>query len=775
MDVVQLPATRSSALERSSHRRCGSGEQPHRRFHLWRIGAPTGPIHANSTDKVVDKLTLGRFGDYEYQGGTGTARDHTNTENTHTETLTVALNLNEGHPLGRMDWDVIDDHKYNYHIDRTFEREAAEEPNQRLQGESFLVRDASGRPAIHSRTKADGEGHVVTHDHYNVLYEGSETPDVSRHVVITQTGEGHTDQTTTGELSDSQHHWGWWKETFTNDHKINDKVTLDFVAGEYGWQETDRTFSLDRDTKTESTYLQWDNGLGIESSPWDPQDQTGHQLFRKVTFNRRAILDGNPEEYDYTFNEGGSKREVETLNREWSRTDPNEGGNSQSRVVKMRTGHDHRTGGFRDGEFHDDTIDHSLRIDNSSTLDSHSSSPNLIRDTHRREHYVSTEGWNRSAEGQTGRRAVYTRTALWGTTYHPEYQEWGDEHAPGYWPVDMDLSTTGSPPEQHFSLADWVAAGIGDVTVMAADIGHDVIGGVAGSLHLWDGDEVFNAGAAEVWDEWFGGTWLHEYGFEGLRILGGLIDVGVGGASFAGGPAGVVVGVGLMSVGIDQIITGVWNIATDTHTMSALEGGVYEVTGSETAAFLSPVLVSGGIMFGVWWYTWPRIGSPTSVLRGGSAADDLPPLLPRPQHPHGHGFTLRDINPSGNRLNCAECAVIVDDLLGGLPRRGLSALEPGVWPRTARAAPDTLHLNALERIYGREFSVWIEDLAALRAEIEAAGSGARGIVFGVREGAKEGHFFNVVNQGGHVRFLCGQLGGQIDPTQFLAFRLLRLE
>jgi filamentous hemagglutinin len=39
-----------------------------------------------------------------------------------------------------------------------------------------------------------------------------------------------------------------------------------------------------------------------------------------------------------------------------------------------------------------------------------------------------------------------------------------------------------------------------------------------------------------------------------------------------------------------------------------------------------------------------------------------------------------------------------------------------------------------------------------------AGPGSRAIVFGAR-GTDLGHFFNVVNQGGIIRFLDGQIGG----------------
>ena len=98
---------------------------------------------------------------------------------------------------------------------------------------------------------------------------------------------------------------------------------------------------------------------------------------------------------------------------------------------------------------------------------------------------------------------------------------------------------------------------------------------------------------------------------------------------------------------------------------------------------------------------------------------------------------MRSVNPSGNTLNCAECSVIVDDMLANGGRAG----------RAAAATTDTLGYNTLERIYGSSFSE-LKPLADVTAEMQAAGHGSRGILFGIKEGASEGHFFNVANQRG---------------------------
>ena len=50
--------------------------------------------------------------------------------------------------------------------------------------------------------------------------------------------------------------------------------------------------------------------------------------------------------------------------------------------------------------------------------------------------------------------------------------------------------------------------------------------------------------------------------------------------------------------------------------------------------------------------------------RQGGNFHDL--IVGRPNHPHAHGFTIRNINPTGSRTNCAATAIATDDLLGEL-------------------------------------------------------------------------------------------------------------
>lgn len=74
---------------------------------------------------------------------------------------------------------------------------------------------------------------------------------------------------------------------------------------------------------------------------------------------------------------------------------------------------------------------------------------------------------------------------------------------------------------------------------------------------------------------------------------------------------------------------------------------------------------------------------------------------------------------------------------------------------------------------GRSF-IPAKGYAGIQAMMGRYGPGARGIVWGTR-GAAEGHVFNVVNQGGAIRFLDAQSGGTATLEAYDALYLLRTD
>jgi len=119
--------------------------------------------------------------------------------------------------------------------------------------------------------------------------------------------------------------------------------------------------------------------------------------------------------------------------------------------------------------------------------------------------------------------------------------------------------------------------------------------------------------------------------------------------------------------------------------------------------------------------------------------------------------SIRNVNAVGGNMNCVNCVIATDAMLSGQPA---SALGGGPF-----------RLAVLENLYGAKFGS-ATTIDYISGVMKDAGAGSRGIVYGSR-GGEVGHVFNVVNQGGVVRFLDGQTGKAATFDGYDAFRLLR--
>ncbi len=127
--------------------------------------------------------------------------------------------------------------------------------------------------------------------------------------------------------------------------------------------------------------------------------------------------------------------------------------------------------------------------------------------------------------------------------------------------------------------------------------------------------------------------------------------------------------------------------------------------------------------------------------------------------------SIRNVNPvkrlgkTGRTQNCVNCAIATDAMLAG-------------HPATALPSPCPVPIRVLEERFGSKFGP-TTTIAKIESDMAAAGSRARGIVFGNRGAGQTGHVFNVVNQNGVVRFLDGQTGKVANTQGFKGFQLLR--
>lgn len=123
--------------------------------------------------------------------------------------------------------------------------------------------------------------------------------------------------------------------------------------------------------------------------------------------------------------------------------------------------------------------------------------------------------------------------------------------------------------------------------------------------------------------------WIWSHGADVARVGFGFVDFlfGLSYTVYTSGFGGAAGGVALMGIGLDQMITGVANIRYGRRGpgFSALEGVVYEATGSTNAAILTPTITSFGLVVairwgasGAWRFLEPRQGELAILAKPGA-------------------------------------------------------------------------------------------------------------------------------------------------------------
>jgi Skp family chaperone for outer membrane proteins len=146
---------------------------------------------------------------------------------------------------------------------------------------------------------------------------------------------------------------------------------------------------------------------------------------------------------------------------------------------------------------------------------------------------------------------------------------------------------------------------------------------------------------------------------------------------------------------------------------------------------------------------------------GNSTAEDLAREFPE----LGHGINPRFGEGPGFGNNCQSCVVATDRSLAGTPTR---AVERTVGPDPRFDWPGSAYRGTGTTSPLRSASGYQD----IHNELSQAGSGARGIMHGIRNG-KPGHVFNVVNRNGQIAYLDGQTGRFARLENFDHFQFLR--
>ncbi len=173
---------------------------------------------------------------------------------------------------------------------------------------------------------------------------------------------------------------------------------------------------------------------------------------------------------------------------------------------------------------------------------------------------------------------------------------------------------------------------------------------------------------------------------------------------------------------------------------------------SGKAGFTGAVILTGGVLS-----TYIGAEAVGLVFVAGSGGDITDVAMARLPAANSTAGSIRNVNKLGGKQNCANCSIATDATIAGNPA---SALNGGITT-----------VADLEKHFGNTFGT-LTSASRIQAQMLKAGDGSRGIIFGSR-GSQTGHFFNVVNQNGTVRFLDGQTGGAANLDGFKSFSLMK--
>lgn len=152
----------------------------------------------------------------------------------------------------------------------------------------------------------------------------------------------------------------------------------------------------------------------------------------------------------------------------------------------------------------------------------------------------------------------------------------------------------------------------------------------------------------------------------------------------------------------------------------------------------------------------PRLDTLISTGQERAGLRIQPSLRVNPGYPGSQSFP---IGITSRNMNCGNCAVAIDNILGG---GGLQSALPTI---------AGICVEDLQQLY-KNFFVDVSNQSEIEILLQSAGSGARGIVYG-EKGLNQGHVFNAVNLRGEVAFIDGQSGRYANVASFSELAFMR--
>jgi hypothetical protein len=379
-------------------------------------------------------------------------------------------------------------------------------------------------------------------------------------------------------------HTGSWTYKETAEAKANDSLTLDFVwvdqtQGNWGqggnqspgWKETGRSFSFDHYTKSITEFFQSDNGWvnGNDSDAVPSTTGTKSHVLSVDTFaERKIVLKGTPKDYSFTINQNYADSKSEMRTHDWSITIAGESGRTKSYTENTLAVLENHTGINKNGIVTESNFESVRYLENFLKFNTHIETPNTIWDTTKRrysEMFLRREGnpqnWNGFA------------------TFKGESVD--------YWErIDKikGKKTSYLSPPNYYEITRYL---------YSSDFPNATTSPDFWNIYL---EDIKNSSPFPKVVQWVIQNW------DNLQRIGvGLLDV-AGGITLTLDSCGlgIIPGVGLMVVGLDQIVTGVANWGSEIKAPSVFEylgysgaktlgfsEGTSQVIGSITPAALS--------------------------------------------------------------------------------------------------------------------------------------------------------------------------------------------
>ena len=391
--------------------------------------------------------------------------------------------------------------------------------------------------SLHSRTFGFAHGSVTTTE-VILTTTSADVVTAMRLVHLGQNGTSTSLVLANGRVSDADGHTGNWTYNATAGTSANDTVDVTLNPGADDWTEVGRTFSINDTNRGSSHYHLEDDGVGSGPTPAGATRTVAHVKDTATSSHDDERRSGTPSAYLFDWQKGARYDDTETRRESYANATRTESGTSSSRTVTNREGHDNRTGGFRDGVSSNALID-TLTFSHSCSMGSGvGESPVSQREyaygtsssflERRLGDYARGTGVRLLNSGSLNWSRYTDRTAWWGGTTTMGSTDWV------------------FAPERRDDLG-WGRTSTAPLPGLWGTIGQDFANDP-------------------------GTQWVVRNSGDLLQVANGVGQVVLGVATFEFG------GLAFIVLGANDILTGVWNLASDVRLPSTLlEYGGYSL------------------------------------------------------------------------------------------------------------------------------------------------------------------------------------------------------